>query len=186
MSAFHRPGPGEHASYYRRYIDLVPEGDILDILRDQLGETLALLQQVPLEREGHRYAPGKWSIREVVGHLLDTERVFAYRSLTMARSDGADLPGMDQEEWARNSNAAARSLDDLAAEWAGVRRASLHLFGTLPEEAAGRTGRASGYDFTVRSFPWIIAGHELWHRERLRTDYLGGGDGAGGGDSDAG
>ena len=172
MSALRRPDPGEHAEYYARYVDLVPDGDILEILRDQLGETLVLLQQVPRERENYRYAPGKWSLREVVGHVLDTERVMAYRALAMSRSEGVDLPGMDQEEWARHSNAATRSLDDLASEWAAVRRANVHMFATLPEEAAARRGRASGNDFTVRSFAWIVAGHEIWHRERLASDYL--------------
>ncbi len=185
MSALHRPAPGEFGEYFGRYIELVPEGDILDTLRDQLGETLALLQNVLPEREGDRYAPGKWSIREVVGHMLDTERVFAFRALAIARSDGVDLPSMDQDEWAGHSNAATRTLDDLAAEWAGVRRASVHMFATLPEEAAGRRGKASGYEFTVRSFPWIIAGHEIWHRDRLRTDYLGGDDGEWGGGAGA-
>ena len=172
MSALRRPDPGEHAAYYARYVDLVPDGDILEILRDQLGETLALLQHVPRERENYRYAPGKWSLREVVGHVLDTERVMAYRALAMSRSEGVDLPGMDQEEWARHSNAATRSLDDLASEWATVRRANVHMFATLPEGAVERRGRASGNDFTVRSFAWIVAGHELWHRERLASDYL--------------
>ena len=172
MSGLGRPAPGEHAAYYARYVDLVPEGDVLDTLTSQLGDTLALLQQVPREREGHRYAPGKWSIREVVGHLLDTERVMAYRALAMARSDGVELPSMDPDEWSGRSGAPQRSLDDLASEWAGVRRANVHFFATLPEEALERRGRASGNEFTVRSFPWIIAGHEIWHRERLATDYL--------------
>jgi hypothetical protein len=171
MSALRRPAATEHADFHGRYIALVPDGDILDTLRDQLGETLALLQEVPRERENHRYAPGKWSIREVVGHVLDTERVMAYRALAIARSDGVDLPKMDPDEWTGRSSSANRSLDDLAAEWAGVRRANLHMLAALPPEAADRRGRASGHEFTVRSFPWIIAGHEIWHRERLATDY---------------
>jgi hypothetical protein len=172
MSALGRPGAGEHADFYARYVSLVPDGDILETLRDQLGDTLVLLQEVPRERENHRYAPDKWSIREVVGHLLDTERVMAYRALAMARSDGVDLPIMDPDEWSRRANAAMRSLDDLVSEWASVRRANVHFFATLPEESLQRRGRASGNEFTVRSFPWIIAGHEVWHRERLREDYL--------------
>jgi len=167
-----RPGADEHAQYFGRYIEIVPEGDIVDTLRDQFGETLALLQEIPPERELHRYAPDKWAIREVIGHLLDTERVMCFRALAMARSDGVDMQGMDQDEWTRNSKAIERSLDDLAAEWAGVRRASVHMFATLPTEAGARRGRANGNEFTVRTFPWIIAGHELWHRERLRADYL--------------
>ena len=171
MSRFPRPEPTEHAEYYGRYIDEVPDGDIIEILQDQLGDTLALLQRVPGDREGYRYDAGKWSIREVVGHLIDTERVFAYRALAMARSDGVDLPGMDQEVWARGSNAGERPLADLAQEWAALRRANVHMFAAMDPSVGVRTGRASGYDFTVRSFPWIIAGHELWHRQRLERDY---------------
>ena len=176
-----RPGPGDHVDYYERYVALVPDGDIVQTLTNQFGETLALLQEVPPEREGYRYAPGKWSLREVVGHLIDTERVMAYRALAMARVGGVDLQGMDQDEWTARSNAATRALDDLAAEWAGVRRANVHMFATLPPDAGGQRGRASGNEFAVRAFPWIIAGHELWHRERLRVDYLGGTDGGGSG-----
>jgi hypothetical protein len=168
-----RPGPGEHAELYDRYIALVPDGDILDTLQLQFGETLALLQEVAPGQETYRYQPGKWSVREVVGHLLDTERVMAYRALAIARTDGVDLPRMDPDEWMARSNAHERTLDDLAAEWAGVRRSTMHMFATFPQAVLGRRGRASGNEFTVRSFPWIIAGHELWHRARLEKDYLG-------------
>ena len=176
MSSFERPGPGEHAEYYSRYVDLVPEGNILDTLLRQLGETLVLLQEVPPERETYRYAPAKWSIREVVGHMIDTERVFAYRALAIARSDSADLPTMDQDEWVRRSGADDRTLEDLSSEWASLRRSNLDLLASLGVEAGLSRGRASGFEITVRSIPWIMAGHELWHRERLRVDYLGGGE----------
>lgn len=172
MSSLPRPAEGEHAEYYARYVALVPDDEITVALRDQLGETLALLQSVPEDRETYRYEEGKWSIREVVGHVLDTERVFAFRALAIARADGVDLPGMDQDEWARTSNAGDRSLDDLCAEWTAVRRANVHMFAAMDAETGARVGRASGYDFTVRSFAWIIAGHELWHRQLLARDYL--------------
>lgn len=175
-----RPEPGEHAAYFRRYIDLVPDGDIVETLTVQLGETLTLLQDVSPERETFRYAPGKWSMRDVVGHAIDVERVFAFRALAAARSDGVDLPSMEQDEWARYSNAGERTLDDLCSEWATVRRASVHMFATLGPGAGARRGRAGGNEFTVRSLPWIIAGHELWHRELLARDYLGGLGSAGG------
>lgn len=175
MSAWGPPDLSEHADYYGRYIAKVPEGDIVVTLRDQLEDTLALLTDLPAERETYRYAEDKWSLREVVGHLVDTERVFAFRALSMARSDDVDLPPMEQDEWAARSNAHLRPLDDLTKEWIAVRRSTVHLFAGFDESVAMRAGRASGYDFTVRSFPWIIAGHELWHRERIREDYLGGG-----------
>jgi len=173
VSGLGRPAPGEHADYYARYVTLVPEGDIVETLMNQLGETLALLQEAGPERETYRYEEGKWSLREVVGHLVDTERLFAFRALAMARAQGVDLPGMDQDEWARSSNASGRPLADLCQEWAALRRSNVHMFASLAPEDADRTGRASGYDFTVRSFPWIIAGHELWHRGLIERHYLG-------------
>lgn len=172
MTALPRPEAGEHAEYYGRYVACVPDGDILETLRDELGETLADLQGLTPEQERYRYAPGKWSLREVVGHLIDSERVFAYRALTMARSENADLPGMDQDEWAERSDAHERTLDELCAEWAALRRANIHMFAAMSAEEGARSGRASGFDFTVRSFAWIIAGHELWHRQHIAEHYL--------------
>jgi len=171
MSHLPRPEPGEHDDYYTRYIELVPDGDIVETLAGQLGETLALLQGVSPERETFRYAPDKWSIREVVGHLIDVERMFAFRAMNMTRAGGVQLPGMDPDVWARNSNAERRPLDDLAGEWGALRRAHVHLFATLGPDAGERRGIASGREFTVRSFPWIMAGHELWHRALLVKDY---------------
>lgn len=172
MSVWSRPAPSEHAEYYGRYIELVPDGDILVTLREQLEDTLELLDGVPEERETYSYAEGKWTLREVVGHLIDTERMFGFRALAMARSNGVDLPAMDQEEWAANSNAGERPLADLLKEWTTVRRSTVHLFASFDDSAAERTGRASGYTFSVRSFPWIIAGHELWHRRLIEHDYI--------------
>lgn len=171
MSKLPRPGASEHGEYYGRYIGLVPDGDILETLRDQLGDTLRLLQGVTEERETYRYGEGKWSIREVVGHLIDTERLFTFRALAIARSDGVDLPGMEQDEWAENSNAHQRRLDDMMQEWAALRRANIHMFAAMDEETGRRSGRASGFAFTVRCFPWLIAGHERWHRALLERDY---------------
>ncbi len=137
-----RPEAGEHAPYFSRYVDLVSDGNIVDSLTYQLGETLRVLQDVPPERETYRYAADKWSIREVVGHLIDVERVFAFRAIAIARADGVALPSMEQDEWAAHSNAHARDLDDLVGEWASLRRATVHMFATLPPEAGGRRGKA--------------------------------------------
>ena len=173
MSSLPRPAPSEYHEYYGRYTDLVPDGEIVVTLREQLGQTLELLGGIPADQETFRYAEGKWSIREVVGHLIDTERVFSFRALTIARQDGAELPGMDQEEWGGRNNAHERSLAALTDEWISLRRANVHLFSSFDADAGSRAGIASGYDFTVRSFPWIIAGHELWHRQGIARDYLG-------------
>jgi hypothetical protein len=171
-SALPRPAPREYHEYYGRYIDLVPDGNIAVTLKEQLSDTLRLLGEVPPERETHRYDEGKWSLREVVGHLIDVERTFEFRALAMARQDAVDLPGMDQEVWAARSAANERPLADLLEEWKAVRRGAVHLFATFDRETGARTGRASGKSFTVRCFPWIIAGHELWHRGIIRERYL--------------
>ena len=121
MSSLQRPGSEDQHEYYTRYTDLVPDGDIIQTLRNQIQATLELLRSVPAEKETFRYAEGKWSLREVIGHLLDTERVFSFRALTMARQDAARLPGMDQEDWCGRNNAHERTLQDLADEWAALR-----------------------------------------------------------------
>jgi len=168
-----RPSRVEYDAYYGTYIDQVPEGDVLGILSAQLGFTLSLLASVPPELEGHRYAEDKWSVREVVGHVIDAERVFAHRAFSFARADAAPLPGMDQNEYAAASNAAGRPLVELAVELAATRNSTLALFRGLPDDAWSRSGVASGLSFTVRCFPFIIAGHEIHHRRGLAENYLG-------------
>jgi len=172
MSSLLRPEADEYNEYYSQYTSLVPDGDIVQTLRVQMETALELLESIPTEKQTFRYAEGKWSIREVIAHLIDTERLFAFRALSFARGDGAELPGMDQDEWSRCSNAHQRPIEDLADEWSAVRLATVHLFASLDTDAGTRTGIASGNVFSVRSFPWIIAGHELWHLGLIVRDYL--------------
>jgi uncharacterized damage-inducible protein DinB len=169
-----RPGAGEYNEYYQRYIAMVPEGDIVETLRREMVETQAVLASVPADRETYRYAHGKWSIREVVGHLIDTERLFAFRALWFARGEGSEMGGMDQDAWVLNSNAADRPLSELADEWAALRRANVHMFGSFDAATGALGGVASGFDVTVRALVWMLAGHELHHRMLIRRDYLGG------------
>ncbi|NJD19018.1 MAG: DinB family protein [Gemmatimonadetes bacterium] len=171
--ALGRPGPGEFNEYYARYIGLVPDGDIVETLGREMEATQALLAAVPAEREEFRYAPGKWSLREVVGHLVDTERLFAFRALWFARGAGGELAGMDQDVWACASTAGGRPLAELAEEWRCLRRANVLMFASFTSEDGARRGLASGYEVTVRALAWMIAGHELYHRARLVEDYLG-------------
>lgn len=168
-----RPLEGEYNSYYARYVAMVPEGDVVATLAREMEETQALLRRVPAEREEYRYAEGKWSLREVVGHLLDTERLFAFRALWFARGAGGELAGMDQEAWARESSAGTRPLAELAEEWASLRRANVLMFGGFTRGEGSRRGVASGYEVTVRALAWMVAGHELYHRALIRRDYLG-------------
>ncbi len=167
-----RPEPTEYFEFYDTYVRRVPDRDILLVLEENLAETLALLATVPAELEEHRYAPGKWSVREVIGHVIDAERVFAYRALHFARRDAAPLPSMEEGDYARNSNAGRRPLRDLADELAAVRRSSILLFRSFDAEMLGFRGTASGYEFSVRSIPYIVAGHEIHHRSVLAERYL--------------
>jgi hypothetical protein len=167
-----RPGTDEYAEFYRRYVERVPPGDIVTILRDQLADTRELLRRVPAHAADFAYAPGKWSIKEVVGHLADAERVFAYRVLRFARSDATPLPGFDENAWVPVSGHAARPLGQLVEELAAVRTASVALLNGLPAEAWTRTGQASGARCSVRGLAAIMAGHELHHRAILEERYL--------------
>lgn len=167
-----RPRPAEYHEYYGLYVNQVPDGEILELLGDGVRQTVALLGGLPPAWETYRYAPDKWSVRQVLGHVIDVERVFAYRALSIARADPAPLPGMDQDVWAAGSNAAdrplARQLDDLAR----ARASNVAMFEGFDDAAWERTGTASGYPFSVRTFPWILAGHEIHHRRVLEERYL--------------
>lgn len=169
--AIPRPAPRDYNRFYRRYVDLVPDGDLLATLSSQMTETQVLLSGIGPEREEYRYAPDKWSIREVVGHCIDTERVFAFRTLWIARGASGGQPGMDQDQWALASNAARRPLTALANEWAGLRRDLVAMLGSIDPEALERVGLASRRKIKARALPWMIAGHELHHRGLLIERY---------------
>jgi hypothetical protein len=167
-----RPEPGEFAPYYTRYIEAVPDGDLLLLLEEGAEEVLNLLRAFGEERAGHRYAPGKWSVKEVVGHVADTERVFAYRALRFARGDATPLPGFEQDAYVMAAGFDRRSLADLAEEFADVRKATLKLLAGFDAPALMRSGVASGHPLTTRAAAWIIAGHEQHHAQVLRERYL--------------
>ena len=167
-----RPDPSEYGAYYGRYINLVPEGPIVTVLRDQIAETLKLLRALPEARGNHRYAPGKWSIKEIVGHLTDGERVFAYRALRIGRGDETPLPGFEQDDYVKNGGFDSRRLGDLLDEMETVRRATVQLLAPLDEAAMLRRGTASGFPVSVRALAYILAGHELHHRNVLKERYL--------------
>ena len=121
--AIERPKADEHAPYYSRYIDRVPEGNLIGLLESQFADTLALLRRVPRDREDFAYADGKWTVKEVVGHLADGERVFAYRALRFARNDPTELAGFDENVWVANANFGRQQLSDLVEEFTAIRRA---------------------------------------------------------------
>ena len=168
-----RPGTDEYAPFYAGYVNAVPDGELLMLLRDQLAETEALLREFKGSRADHRYAPGKWSVKEVVGHMADAERIFAYRALRFARGDRTPLPGFDENDFVHGSNFPARALPEIAGELRSVRMATITLFAGLSEEALQRRGLANGVEVSVRALAWITAGHERHHARILRERYLG-------------
>ena len=167
-----RPSPEEFAPYYARYIDLVPEGDLVETLELQMSQTMALLAPVPEERAGFRYAEGKWSLAEVLGHINDTERIMACRALRIARGDRTPLPGFDQDPYVTTSPAGHMRIRALEEEFAAVRHATITLLEHLDEAAWLRRGTASDKEVSVRALAWIIAGHERHHTNILRERYL--------------
>jgi uncharacterized damage-inducible protein DinB len=166
-----RPTAEEHAPYYGRYIALVKSADAVEALITQIDDTSSLLERVDEQRAASRYAPGKWSVKQVVGHLVDAERVFAYRAMRFARADQTELPGFEENDYAENGGFDDRPLADLALELRAVRAASIALFGSLAPEATLRHGTANGTPMSVRALAWTIAGHELHHRSVLIDRY---------------
>jgi hypothetical protein len=166
-----RPAEDEYAPYYGTYVNRVPAGDVLALLARQLDETAAFLAGIPPARAAHRYAQGKWSVKEVIGHLSDAERVFSHRAFRFGRGDATPLPSFDENRYVPESGADLLPLEDLAREFAAIRRSTLALFHGLPAAAWSRRGAASGKMVSVRALAWITAGHELHHLDVLRTRY---------------
>jgi uncharacterized damage-inducible protein DinB len=168
-----RPETDEYVPYYQKYISLVPEEtDVLTTLDRQFENTLATLRSIPEERGDFRYAEGKWSIKELVGHLTDSERIFGYRALRFARNDQTPLPGFEQDDYVSNGRFGERRLSDLVEELEHLRRANLSLFRHLDSEAWMRRGDANGSLISVRAIVYIVAGHEIHHMRILRERYL--------------
>jgi uncharacterized damage-inducible protein DinB len=166
-----RPDASEHAPYYGRYVDLVAAGDILGTLATQIHGTLAELRKVSEADSLKRYAAGKWSMREVLGHLIDTERIFAYRALRFAHGDRTDLPGFEQDDYVAAAQFDRRTWAGLLEEFEAVRRSNVLMFRGLGDEAWARQGVANGNAMSVRAAAYVIAGHELHHMRVLREDY---------------
>lgn len=167
-----RPEASEYAPYYGLYISKVPEGDVIHLLTTQIDETIALLGGLSDKQAAYRYAPGKWNLKEVVGHLCDTERIFAYRALRFSRNDATPIPGFDQDPFTEAANFSDRTLADLLDEFRAIRQATLHQFRGMSETMMTRTGTASGNPFSVRAVAFIIAGHERHHLGLIRKHYL--------------
>jgi uncharacterized damage-inducible protein DinB len=169
-----RPEPGEYAPYYDRYISLVGGADILSALDTQRRQTMLLLSGRDESEGDFRYAPDKWSAKEVLGHVCDTERIFAYRALRIARGDQTPLPGFEQDDYVRNGPFAKAAFEEIVEDYIAVRRATLTLLRNLDEALWTRRGVASKNEVSVRALAYMIAGHELHHRRILEEKYFAG------------
>ena len=167
-----RPGPDEFAEYYAGYVAAVPDGDGVATLRKQVEDARARLGRVAEERADSRYAPGKWTLKEVVGHVVDVEWVFTARALRFARGDATELPGVDQDVLVAGANFASRPLASMLDEWGHLRNANTALFASLGPDQLDQRGVASGYAVSVRGILWIVAGHARHHLGVIETRYL--------------
>lgn len=166
-----RPIKSEYDPYYERYIKLVPEEDILITLDQQLSETQILLRSISEQHGSFRYEPGKWSVKEVLGHLIDSERIMSYRALRIARGDRTPIPGFEQDDYVKNGAFDERSVPSLGREFEQVRRSTISLFRNLEPEAWERRGTANNVEVSVRALAYIVAGHELHHKALLKDRY---------------
>ena len=166
-----RPGEGEYAPFYAGYVGLVPETDILAVLDRQAGELRELAASVPADRETYRYGEGKWSVREVFGHLVDGERVFGYRAFCIGRGERAGLPSFDENQYVAEARSNGIPLRELADELALVRESNLAFLRRLEPREWERAGTASGKPITVRALAWVMAGHPRHHVRILRERY---------------
>jgi len=167
-----KPLKGECADFYFKYINELPEKDIFEILTKQLQQAAQLLELFPEEKGTHRYATGKWSVKEVIGHVCDTERVLSYRAMCFARNEAAPLPAMDENAYVSSGHFNRRPMQDILQEFHYLRQGNILLFKSFDAETQMRLGTASGFAFTVRALPYIIAGHAQHHFRFLKEHYI--------------
>ena len=172
MSIFtQKPKDGDYPGYFARYIDLVPDGDLLEILAGQLDPWKSTISRLSDEQWMYRYATDKYTVKEVLGHTMDTERIMAYRALCIARGETKDLPGFDDEDYVRNAHFNARSGMDIMQEWITLRQSNLSLFQSFNKEQMARYGSANGLRINLKAIPYIIAGHAIHHAGVLAERY---------------
>ena len=168
-----RPEAGEFMPFYASYIASVPDGDIVDVLRAGGEDIRRAAAEIPEAKGTHRYAEGKWSVKTVLGHMIDAERIFSYRVLRLARGDKTQLPGFEENDYAIAAQSDARTIADLAEEMVAVRSSTVRLLASLPDDAWLRSGSVNNGEISVRALAYIVAGHAQHHLRVLRERYLG-------------
>lgn len=166
------PTSSEYVNFYTGYVELVEKGNVINILNSQMHELYTLINTVPGEKAFYAYAPDKWTLKEVFGHMIETERMFSFRIMAISRGEKQALPGMDQDEYMANNNYNSRTLANLSNEYLAVRVSTIHLLNNMTKEMINQKGTASGFDFTVRALAFIIAGHERHHMNVIKEKYL--------------
>lgn len=173
MNRIEKPLDGEFAPYAIQYINAVPDnGDPISQIAENGRELARLIRSLPEEKYSYRYAEGKWSLKEVLVHIIDTERNFNYRAMRFARNDKTPLPAFDQDAYVAESNAEERTMEDILGEYEAVKGATLALFRSFTDDMFYRNGTASGHNVTVRALAYMIAGHELHHIKIIKERYL--------------
>ena len=166
-----KPKPGDYNPYYNGYISLIGDGDIIEVLEEQRKTSEKFLNTFTENQGNYSYADGKWTVKEVLGHVIDTEKIMAYRALAFARGEKQSLPGFEQDDYVAESNFNNRSLDDLINEFLTARDSNIILFKSFDEDILNRRGTASESEVTVLALIYIIAGHEIHHIKILRKKY---------------
>ncbi len=166
------PDSNEFAHFYATYVGLIDKTNIINTLNEQMHEVFTLVNSVSGDKAYYSYAPGKWTLKEVLGHIIETERVFVYRAFAISRGDTASLPGMDQDEYMKGNNYNKRSLANLSNEYLAVRVSTIHLLSSMTKEMIARKGTASGTEVSVRALAFIIAGHDRHHLTIIKEKYL--------------
>jgi len=166
-----RPQPGDYIPYQSLYIDTVPDGNIVDILTEQLKPLEDYLRAIPVDKELYAYADGKWTVKECIGHITDTERIMAYRLLRFARKDQTPLPGFEQDDYVACAHFNDIAMADLVDELIAVRKANLYLFKSLTEDEKAQAGLSNGSRVTVNAFLYVIAGHANHHIKIFKEQY---------------
>lgn len=173
MRKIEKPAEGEYMPYTIMYIGLLPDdGDVLTHMKNNFDAIKRLIYSLPKEKYLYRYAPGKWTLKEVLVHIIDDERIYAYRALRFARNDKTELPGFEQDDFTKYSGANERDLSNIFEEYEAVRHATISMFNGLPDEAWRRSGIANGGIMSVRAAAYHIAGHELHHMNIIKNRYI--------------
>ncbi|GAA0343107.1 DinB family protein [Bacillus carboniphilus] len=167
-----RPTPGEYNPYYKNYVNLVPDGDLLETLSDQINKTVKLVRTLNEKQCLFRYGPDKWSIKQVIGHVTDTERIMGYRMLCIARGETVALPGYDDQLYIQHASFESQSMEELTDHLVAVRQSTIQLIKSMDEDAWLRKGNANDDVISVRALGCIIIGHEIHHRNIVKERYL--------------